>query len=153
MRRIHATTLHLGHHLQHTHDETDNREATDATIDRFVETPHEEEVLDERDQDRHGCILFLPFQEGLDSLQPGGVFERYIHLQASPSIDVFDQWHLGMEDELELVQVRQIPLLQERSELEQGALSTMLRPATLQIRIRTENEIHVSGGQVEPGRE
>ena len=45
----HASALNLGHVLEKTYDETGDRESTDTSIDRFIETSHCKEMLDHCD--------------------------------------------------------------------------------------------------------
>jgi hypothetical protein len=100
---IQVAALNLWHHLQHTHHETDDREASDASVDGLVEAAHQEEVLDQRDQCRHARVLLAPCLECVDGRQPRAVLERDVNLEARLMLDELDQWHLGTENELNLV--------------------------------------------------
>ncbi|KAI6753597.1 hypothetical protein HG531_005766 [Fusarium graminearum] len=70
-----TSTLNLWHKLQHTDDQANNREATDSTIHRFIETAHEKKVFDHGDEDGHSRILFLPLQESIDCVDTAKVLE------------------------------------------------------------------------------
>lgn len=150
----HATTLYVRPVLKQADHKADHRKPANSAIDRLIAAAHGEEVLYQGDQDGHRRILLLPGEKGIDSRDPSKVLERDVNLQPSTALDELDQRDLGMPNYLSVAGSGHSALDEQVLKCIKHPVIRVLGLPTLIVHsIRAEDEIDVSGRQVEARRE
>lgn len=149
MFRNKASALDLWHELKHTDNQANDSKATDTSVDRFIETSHEEKVLNNCHKDRHRWILFLPFEERVNGIDTSEVLKRDVNFETSKSVDKFDQRDSSVGDNLNRLTISHMLRDKELLELVQPTTGSQVGwRTTFHVARGTDNQIHVSGWKI-----
>src|SRR5687767_9500034 len=86
-----TSALNLWHQLQHAHYETDDGEASNTAVHRFVKPSHHKEMLDEGHEDRHRRVVLLPLKKRINGADTSKVLEGNIHAQTGHLVNELDE--------------------------------------------------------------
>lgn len=147
--RVHSPALHFGHHLEHAHDEANDREATDSAIHRFIETSHQQEMLDQSHQRRHSRIHVFPGQKRFNSSDSRAVLERDVNLEACFLVNKLGQWDFSSRNDFDIIFPSQSFSQKKVLELPEMLLQVVFRRPAVQVAVGYHDHVHVTSWEVE----
>jgi hypothetical protein len=140
-----------GHMLKKTCHNTGDRESTETTGRNFIQASKKQELLDDRNNDGHRRVLFLPILEGFVRKKAAIIVKRQVDTQASQPINPFKDWHSRACNGLDSAIHSKTRGLDKASKRVNLTLSFTECPDTcLHKRGREKNEIDIGGGKIQP---